>query len=153
MHAGMMDAATSLAGAVKKQAVQDRAGVNDDGMRQIQRGALILRADEFDFLDEFFWKRIIEQERETLRGFVGETAATRLFPREMLIENVYGVAGASELLATHGSRRPTTDNDIVSHSSPLNTVVGVSAGGMTHRGKPSVFKTMERAPDKTQREV
>src|SRR6516225_4946336 len=36
----------------------------------------------------------------------------------MLVENVDGMARPRQLFAAHSPRRPTTDNDIVSHWSP-----------------------------------
>ena len=127
----MMNAATGVARAIQQQSVQNGARINDDGMLQRKCRPLILRADNLHLLNQFLRQRIVQQEREALRGFVGQPAAARFFPREMLVKNVDGVSCASELFAAHGSRRPTTDNDIVSHFITTISVVSISAtGGM-----------------------
>jgi hypothetical protein len=122
----VMYAATGFASAVEQQSVQNGTGINDDGMLQCQRSARVFRADDFDFLNELFGQRIIEQKRKALRGFVRQATATGLFPGEVLIENVHGVAGASELLAAHGARRAPTDNDIVCHLVTKSSFVAIS---------------------------
>src|ERR1700739_2551134 len=77
---------------------------------------MVFRRNDLDVANQLLWTRVIEQKRIVLRGFVGQPAAARLFPRQMLVKNVNGMPGAGQLLATECARRPTTDNHIVSHS-------------------------------------
>ena len=100
-HAGALQRAAGFLRAVEQQAVQHLSRVNHDGVRHFEDGAMFLAANELDGVNELLGIRIVEQERETLDGFVGESAAAGLFPREMLVKKIHFVTGASELLATH----------------------------------------------------
>lgn len=71
MYAGMVDAAAGLAGAIQEKPVENGAGINDDGMLQVQLCALILGANDFHFVDQFLGMRIIQKKGEALRGFIG----------------------------------------------------------------------------------
>jgi hypothetical protein len=106
----LLDFAAGGFGAVQQHSVQDSARINDDGMRKLQVGALIVAADEFDAADKFFGIRIVEQEREALDGFVGEATAARLLPSEAFIKNLDFVSCAGELLAAHRARRSAADD-------------------------------------------
>jgi len=54
-------------------------------MGHVQPRAVVIAADELDGADDFFRKRIIEQEGIRLDGLVREAAAARFFPGEMLV--------------------------------------------------------------------
>src|SRR5437763_485069 len=100
-HAGALQRAAGFLRAVEQQAVQHLSRVNHDGVRHFEDGAMFLAANELNGVNELLGIRIVEQERETLDGFVGESAAAGLLPREMLVKKIHFVTGASELLATH----------------------------------------------------
>src|SRR4030095_3871378 len=65
----VVDGATSFTSAVKQQAIQHGARIDDDGMGHVERGALLVAGDEFDRVDEFLGIGVVEKERETLNGF------------------------------------------------------------------------------------
>src|ERR1700719_431306 len=98
-----MHLAAGVLGTVEKHAVQNHARINNDGVAHFQFGALFVAGDELDGVNQFFWIGIVEKKRKALNGFMGEAAAARFLPGEMLVENIDGVAGASELFATHGA--------------------------------------------------
>src|SRR5262249_1540495 len=100
---GAANLAASLARAVKEQAVQDGARVDDDGMRHVERGALLIAGNQLDGVNEFLGISVFEQKREALNGFVGEAAAARLFPGEMLVKDFYRVTCAGKFRAAHGT--------------------------------------------------
>src|SRR5690242_18676496 len=85
-------------------------------MRHLERCAMFLAADELDGVNELLGIRIVEQERETLDGFVGESAAAGLFPCEVLVKKVYFVTRKSELLATHCAGGPAANDCNFGHS-------------------------------------
>src|SRR5215472_15559136 len=95
--------ATGFARTIEQQAVQNRARVNDDGMRHIERGTLLVAGDEFDGMNQLLGIAVFQQERKTLDGFVGETAATGLFPGEMFVKDLDGVPCARKLRSAHGT--------------------------------------------------
>src|ERR1700730_976306 len=84
-------------------------------MSHFQRSMMLIAADEFDFSDQFFRVRIIEEKGETLDGFVSQATAAGLFPSQMLVKYGDVIASAGELFAAHGARRPTPDNRYFSH--------------------------------------
>src|SRR5882724_12520707 len=114
-----MDLAACVLGTFQKHAVQNHARINDDRVAHFEFGALLVAGDELDGVDQFFWIGIVEKKREALNGFVGEAAAAGFLPREMLVKNVDGVAGAGELFATHCSGRTAADNYDFSHQVSL----------------------------------
>src|SRR3974377_1062367 len=77
-------------------------------MLQVQLYPLVFRADDLHVANQFFRMRIVEKEREALRGFVGQPSPTRLLPRQLLFKYMYGISRARELLAAHCPGRPTT---------------------------------------------
>src|ERR1051326_958251 len=107
---GTMHLAAGVLRAFEKQAIQNGARVNDDGIIHFQLGMLFVAGDQFDGVDKLFGIRIIEKKREALNRFMGEAAATRLLPGEMLVKDVNGVAGAGQLFATHRPGRTAADN-------------------------------------------
>src|SRR5262249_43359183 len=78
---------------------------------------LVVARNQLNGTNQLFGMRIIQQERVSLRGLVSESAAARLFPRKMLIENDNFVPGARQLLAAHCSRRSSADNRYLGHGS------------------------------------
>ena len=91
-------------------------------MGHFERGAVLLAADELDGVDQLLGMRIVEQEREALDGFVGESAAAGLFPGEMLVKKIYLVTSASELLATHCAGGPAANDCNFGHACFLRTL-------------------------------
>ena len=134
MNAGAEDLAAGFAGAVEKQAIQDGTGIDDDGMLEVESGAVIFGAYDFDVVNELLGMGIIQQERVTLRGFVSKAAAAGFFPGEMLVENPYGVTSAGKLLAAHRARRTTADTDYFRHSSS-HTLQAENASIRLRRGE------------------
>jgi len=122
VDAERVDAAAGGASAVEEQTVQNGARVDDDGMAEVEMGAMILSADDFDVANELFWMIVVQKEWVALGGLVREAAPTRLFPRKMLVVDVDGMAGQSELFAAHCAGRAATDNDIVSHRLSANRI-------------------------------
>ena len=108
--------AASFLGAFEQEAVQDFSRINHDGMRHFECGAMFLTADEFDGVNQLFWIGIVEQKREALDGFVGESAAAGFFPGEVLVKKIYFVTGAGQLLATHCTGRPAANDCNFSHN-------------------------------------
>ena len=84
-------------------------------MRHFQRGALIVAADELDRMNQFFGIRIIQQEREALDGFMGQSAAAGLFPCQVLVKNMDFVPRARELLTAHRAGRSAADDRYLCH--------------------------------------
>src|SRR5260370_7363158 len=84
-------------------------------MRHFQRGVVIFAADQLDGIYEFFWIRIIKQEREALDGFVRQTAAAWFLPCQMLVKKVDLVARARELFTAHRARRSSPDDSYLAH--------------------------------------
>src|ERR1700676_523331 len=126
-HMRMMHAAACFLRAFEQHAVEHAARIDDDGMRHVQLYAVLVAADQFDRMNEFFRVRVIEQEREALDGFMGESAATGFFPRQMLVENVYLMARARQLFAAHRTGRSATDNRNLSHGLSRETCVSLRA--------------------------
>ena len=124
-----MNAATGGAGAIEEQAVENAARVDDDGMFKIEMRAMILGADDFDVANQFFRVIVVEEERVALRGLVGEAAATGFLPVKVLVVNIDGMAGQSELLAAHCAGGTATYNYIVSHRSSTKSFVYSSGVG------------------------
>ena len=60
VDAGAVNLATGLASAIEKQAIQDGARIDDDGMLEVELGAMIFGADDFDVVNKLFWTRIIQ---------------------------------------------------------------------------------------------
>lgn len=116
---------------------------------------MIFGADDFDAVNQLFGMRIIQEKREALRSFVGETAAAGLFPSEVFIEDVDGMTGARELFAAQRAGRPATDNDIVSHSRSANDFLYPSPAREGWASEPGLAppRTRGRAPSRTQRAV
>ena len=77
---------------------------------------MFLAADEVDGMNQLFGIRIVEQEREALDGFVGESAAAGFFPGEVLVKEIYFVTGAGELLAAHCAGGPAANNCNFGHT-------------------------------------
>src|SRR4029077_11260651 len=84
-------------------------------MAHIQHHALLVAADQLDRAHQFFGIRIIQEKREALDGFMGQPAAARFFPRQVLVKNMDAVPGVRQLLATHRSGWPATDNRNLCH--------------------------------------
>src|SRR5258708_19079978 len=84
-------------------------------MAHIEHHALFVAADQLDRAHQLLGVGIIEEERKALDRFVGQPAAAGLFPSEMLVKNSNAVARARQLLATHRSRWPATDNRNLCH--------------------------------------
>ncbi len=101
--------------ALEEQAVQDSAGIDDDGIGHFELGALFVGGNQVDGVDQFLGVGIVEKKREPLDGFVSESAAAGLFPCEMFIKNANGVAGAGKLFATHRAGRSAADDYDFSH--------------------------------------
>src|SRR6266436_9585220 len=114
-----MHLAAGILGTFEKHAVQNHARINNDGIAHFEFGALFVAGDELDGVNQFFWIGIVEEKRKALNGFVSEAAAAGFLPREMLVKNIDGVAGAGELFATHCSGRTAADNYDFSHQVSL----------------------------------
>src|SRR5215469_17730793 len=85
-------------------------------MRHLERCAMLLAADQLNGVNQFLRIGVVQQEREALDGFVGESAAARLFPGEMLVKKIYFVTGASELLAAHCAGGPAANDCYFCHN-------------------------------------
>src|SRR5215471_873384 len=96
---GAANLAARFACTVQKQAVQNGARIDNDGMRHVERSVLLVAGDEFDRVNQLLRIGIIEQEREALDGFVSQAAPARLLPGEMFIKNFDGVACAGKFHA------------------------------------------------------
>ena len=118
-HVGPADLAPCNGGAVEEQAIEHGAGIDDDRMGHVQPRAVVIAADELDGADDFFRKRIIEQEGIRLDGLVREAAAARFFPGEMLVYDGDAMPGASKLSPAHGSGRTTADDSNFRHCENL----------------------------------
>ena len=94
---------------VQQESVQNFARVDDDGIGHFERCALIVARNQFNGVNQFFGMRIFQQEGIFLNRFVRQPAAARFFPRQVLVKNGHFVPGARQLLAAHGSRRPSAD--------------------------------------------
>ncbi len=134
-HARALNLAASVLGTFKKHAVQNHARVNDDGVAHFKLGALFVAGDELDGVNKFFWIGIVEQKREALDGFMSEAAAAGFFPREMLVKNVDGVAGAGQLFATHCAGRTAADDYDFSHQVALAKVRPCSSTNSSSDGE------------------
>ena len=77
---------------------------------------MLIAADQLDLANQFFWIRIVQQEREALDRFMRQPAAARLFPRQVLVKNRNFISGARQLLAAHGPGRSSADDRYLSHS-------------------------------------
>src|SRR5260221_14512479 len=115
-HMRALHFAAGFGGAVEQHAIQDRARIDHDRMAHIEHHALLVAADQLDRAHQLFGVRIIEEERKALDRFVGQPAAAGLFPSQMLVKNSNGVACSRQLLATHRSRWPATDNCNLCHA-------------------------------------
>jgi hypothetical protein len=92
---------------------------------------MIFAADQLDGIHEFFWIRIIKQEREALNGFVRQTAAAGFFPRQMLVKKVDRVACARELFTAHRAGRSSADDRYLGHGCvSLSAIHSVPARGI-----------------------
>src|SRR5205807_1510859 len=94
--AGALQRAAGFLRAVEQQAVQHLSRVNHDGVRHFEDGAMFLAANELNGVNELLGIRIVEQERETLDGCVGESAAAGLFPSELLVTHCAGGSAAND---------------------------------------------------------
>src|SRR5450755_1415557 len=79
---------------------------------------MLIAADQLDLANQFFRIRIIQQEREALNRLIGQPAAARLLPRQMLVKNRNLIPSARQLLAAHRPRRSPADDRYLSHSLP-----------------------------------
>jgi len=104
-------------------------------MLEIELNVLIFAVDQIYGVNEFFGTGILEQEREALHGFVSEAAAAGFFPREVLLENVDGIAGASELFAAHGTGRTAADDCNFCHGQSQCRTSSISRRGIQRNGR------------------
>src|SRR5215467_12822403 len=91
-------------------------------MRHFERRPMLVAADQLNGMNELLWIGILEQKREALDGFVGESAAAGLFPGEVLVKNCYFVTRAGELLAAHCPGGPAANDCNFGHSRFLRTL-------------------------------
>src|ERR1700739_1486455 len=117
-----MHLAARILGAFQKHPVQDHARVDDDRIAHFELGALFVAGDELDRVNQLFGIRIVEQKREALDGFMSEAAAAGFLPRQMLVKDIDGVAGAGQLLAAHGAGRTAAYDYDFSHQVSLAKV-------------------------------
>ena len=83
VHAGdasVMHFASSSFGAAEEKAIQNGARINHQRTGHLKARAMSARGDEFGAMNLFFFGRAVEEERIFFDGFVGEAAATGLFP-------------------------------------------------------------------------
>src|SRR5712664_545473 len=100
-------------------------------MWHLKRGVMIFAADQLDGIHEFFWIRIIKQEREALDRLVRQTAAAGFFPRKMLVKKINSVARARNLFTAHCAGRPSADDRYLGHGrASLSTINSVPARGI-----------------------
>src|SRR6266446_6032716 len=114
-HMRPLHFAAGIGRASEQHAIQYGARINHDGMAHIQHHALLVAADQLDRTHQLFGIGIIEEKREALDGFMGQPPAARLFPGQVLVKNVDAVSGARQLLATHRSGWPATDDCNLCH--------------------------------------
>ncbi len=76
-----------------------------------------------------------------MNGFVGQAAAARFFPRQVLVKKIDFVARARELFTTHRAGRSTADDRYLSHGrvslSAFNSVPGRGTPAMSSFGDGS----------------
>src|SRR5258708_30030375 len=84
-------------------------------MGHLERGAMLLAADQLDGVHQFLGIGIIKQEGEALNGLVRQAAAAGLFPRQVLVKKFDRVARARELFATHCAGRSAADDCYLGH--------------------------------------
>ncbi len=77
--------AAGRAGAIEEKLIENGAGINDDGMAQLEARAKTAAGNQFGGANDFFRLRAVEKERIRFDGFVCEASATRLFPGKMLV--------------------------------------------------------------------
>jgi hypothetical protein len=100
----------------------------------IQRGAMIVTADQFDGMNQFFGIGIVQQEGKALDGLVSEPAAARFFPGQMLVKKLNRMARPGQLLAAHRAGRSAADDRNVCHLGIFLTASDSVAGSQLHCG-------------------
>src|SRR5208282_2154987 len=102
-------------GAVEQQAIQHFARIDDDGAVEMEKGALAGAGNELALADELFGLRAFAEEGIGAEGFLGEAAATGLFPGEMLVVDGNAETCGGQTLAAEGSGRASTHDGDISH--------------------------------------
>ncbi len=114
-HAGTLHVAACIASAIQEQAVEYRPRIDHDRMRHFKSDVLLFAADQLDGIHQFLRIGIIEQEWKALNGFVGQAAAARFFPSQMLVKKIDLVARARKLFTAHRAGRPAADDRYLGH--------------------------------------
>src|SRR5579862_8115632 len=110
-----VDGTTGFARAVEQQAIKHGPRVNDDGVRHLEPGPLLVAGNQIDRMNQLLGIGVVEQKRKALNGFVSQPAAAGLFPGEMFVKDFYRVTGAGKLFATDGTGRTATDDCNLCH--------------------------------------
>src|ERR1700680_1689338 len=96
--------------AVEQQAVQHRAGIDDDGAAHLKADPLSPARDQLGGADNLLWIRALEQEGIGLDGLVGQPAATRLLPGQVLVEERDVKTCSRQPLSAERSGRPAAND-------------------------------------------
>src|SRR5216684_4685577 len=100
-------------------------------MWHLKRGVMIFAADQLDGIHQFFWIRIIKQEREALDRLVRQAAAAGFFPRQMFVKKIDFVARARKLFTAHCAGRSSANDCYLGHGCvSLSAINSVPARGI-----------------------
>src|SRR5271170_615016 len=114
-HARTHRGAARSDGAVKQQAIENLARVDDDGMAHLESGAMPAAGNQLRSAHDFFWLRPVEQEGIGFDGLMGEAAAAGFLPGETLVENGDAETAAGKALPAKRAGGSASDNRDVFH--------------------------------------